>query len=334
MTKYFIHTTATLTVLMLLLFTHPARAQNSLTDMIGGIKDLASEYEIDTSLIRAPTPEEWQQFWRTAQTTLQSESLADLADFLPYAEMALAYLERAPEARPYADWLRQRMDYFSVADEIVKEERKAPGQPPVQPPKKPVSITPPSQPAKPAAVTPPPVVPPPVSSTKKSMDMDRWTKKLEGRPPPKLSAQYVPILKPIFRQSGVPDQLVWLAEVESSFDPQAKSPVGALGLYQFMPATAERFGLSLKPKDERMIPERSATAASKYLKFLHGRFGSWPLALAAYNAGEGRVGKLLTKHSANSFEGIADFLPAETRMYVPKISAVIKLREGVDLSHL
>lgn len=166
------------------------------------------------------------------------------------------------------------------------------------------------------------------------MSEDRWVKRMEKRPAPRNAAHLVPVLKPIFRQHGVPEQLVWLAEVESSFDPQAKSPVGALGLYQFMPATAERFGLSLKPKDQRTVPEHSATAAAKYLKFLHNKFGSWSLALAAYNAGEGRVGKLLSKHKADSFEGIADYLPAETRMYVPKVGAVVRIREGAELKNL
>lgn len=321
-------------LLLGLLWPVAGSSQPDLTDIINGISDLANEYEIDTSLIRAPTPQEWQQFWRLAQATLQSESLVDLAEFLPYAEVALAYLDRVPEARPYADWLRQRVDYLSFADEIVREEKAVATLPPAMPPSKPATITPPPKPVATVPAPKPPVLPATSSAGKKSMDVSRWMKKLEGRPPPKSSAQFVPLLKPIFRQEGVPEQLVWLAEVESSFDPLARSPVGALGLYQFMPATAERFGLSLKPKDERIVPERSAYAAAKYLKFLHGRFGSWPLALAAYNAGEGRVGKLLTRHQAGTFEEIAEHLPAETRMYVPKIDAVVQIREGVRLVSL
>jgi len=300
----------------------PARTQGRMSEVIGSLTEIAGGYEIDPSLLRTPTPEEWQQFWQMVNRILQSESLEDMAWLRPYASMALTYLDGVPEARPYADWLRQRLDYLLVAEEIIKEEPRAPVAPP---PKQPGTIAPP--PPKPA--------PPSAARNKqKSMDMDRWVKRMESRPPPKGAAAYVPLLKPIFKNEGVPVELVWLAEVESSFDPMARSPVGALGLYQFMPATAERFGLSLKPQDERTVPERSATAAAKYLKFLHGRFGSWPLALAAYNAGEGRVGRLLTTHNGKTFEDIADYLPAETRMYVPKMGAVVRVREGADLQRL
>ena len=86
-----------------------------------------------------------------------------------------------------------------------------------------------------------------------------------------------------------------MAEVESSLNPAARSPVGALGLFQLMPATARRFGLHTGFFDERKNPEKSARAAAQYLKFLYHTMGSWPLALAAYNAGEGRVGKLVKR---------------------------------------
>ncbi|HMP90200.1 MAG TPA: lytic transglycosylase domain-containing protein [Kiritimatiellia bacterium] len=290
--------------------------------IIDRIVGLASEYEIDPTLIRAPTSDELRQFWLLLNRTLESDSLEDLAWLRPYAGMALTYLDSVPEARPFAEWLRQRMDYLWVAEEIMQEERAA---------------APPPPPKKPDTIAPPPRQPAPPSATRvkqKSMDMDRWVKRMESRPAPAGAAVYVPRLKPVFQREGVPSQLVWLAEVESSFNPNARSPVGALGLYQFMPATAERFGLSLSPDDERLAPERSAAAAAKYLKFLHGRFGSWPLALAAYNAGEGRVGRLLNTHKAGTFEEIAEFLPAETRMYVPKVGAVLRVREGVELNRL
>jgi len=125
-----------------------------------------------------------------------------------------------------------------------------------------------------------------------------------------------------------------VAEVESSFKPNARSPAGAVGLYQLMPATAQAQGLSLKPSDQRLDPERSAEAAAKYLRYLYPKFKDWRLALAAYNAGEGRVEKLLQKHRATSFDGVAQHLPAETQMYVPKIEAVVLKREGVELAQL
>ena len=147
---------------------------------------------------------------------------------------------------------------------------------------------------------------------------------------PKNAKALVPALKDAFRSEGVPAPWVWLAEVESTMNPSAKSPVGAVGLYQFMVPTAQRFGLQTSPVDERLVPEKSAHAAAKYLKVLHKQFNSWPLALAAYNAGEGRVGRLLKSSSVKTFEGIESSLPVETQMYVPKVMATVALREGVD----
>ncbi len=141
-------------------------------------------------------------------------------------------------------------------------------------------------------------------------------------------------MKPIFAAQKVPPQLVWLAEVESSFDPRARSPVGAAGLYQLMPGTAKSLGLSLRPSDQRQQPDKSALAAAKYLRYLYDRFKDWPLALAAYNAGEGRIRSLLEQHKARTFDQIAIHLPVETQMYVPKLEATLRRREGVDLSQL
>jgi membrane-bound lytic murein transglycosylase D len=101
-----------------------------------------------------------------------------------------------------------------------------------------------------------------------------------------------------------------------------------------MPATAKRFGLSLWPRDQRYQPEPSATASAKYLKFLHDRFKDWRLALAAYNAGEGTVQKLLDRYKTDNYDAIAEHLPAETQMYVPRIEATIHQREGVSLEQL
>lgn len=121
-----------------------------------------------------------------------------------------------------------------------------------------------------------------------------------------------------------------MAEAESSLDPAARSPVGALGLFQLMPATARRFGLRTAIFDERKDPEKNARAAAQYLKRLYRQMGSWPLTLAAYNAGEGRVGKLIKTNKQATFDGIADDLPLETQMYVPKVMAIVSLREKTD----
>src|SRR5206468_2744142 len=143
---------------------------------------------------------------------------------------------------------------------------------------------------------------------------------------------YVSSLKPIFVNRKVPPELVWVAEVESSFDPRARSPAGAAGLFQLMPATARRYGLRTWPLDQRFKPEPSAGAAAQYLKYLHGHYNDWRLALAAYNAGEGTVDKLLARHKAKSYDDIARHLPAQTQLYVPRVEATLLRREGLKLS--
>jgi membrane-bound lytic murein transglycosylase D len=161
-----------------------------------------------------------------------------------------------------------------------------------------------------------------------------WSDITIVEPWPAEARSRVPGLKPIFREEGVPEELVWIAEVESSFDPRARSPAGAAGLYQLMPETARAQGLSTFPFDQRYRPEKNARASARYLHALHRRFKDWPLALAAYNAGETRVANLLSRHRAKTFSGIARYLPAETQMYVPRIDALLQRREGRSLARL
>ena len=133
----------------------------------------------------------------------------------------------------------------------------------------------------------------------------------------------------------MPPEQVWIAEVESSFDPRVRSPAGAAGLFQLMPATAQRYGLHTAwPWDQRLAPEPSARAAAHYLRDLHGEFKDWRLALAAYNAGEGTVQTLLQRRKVHSFDAIATGLPAETQMYVPRVEATLLRREGLKLAAL
>jgi membrane-bound lytic murein transglycosylase D len=167
-----------------------------------------------------------------------------------------------------------------------------------------------------------------------AMQKEIWEKRLKQRPPPPLAKTYVPKLKEIFTAEKLPPELVWVAEVESSFDPKALSPAGAAGIFQLMPATAKSLELSLFPRDERYQAEKNARASAKYFRRLYLRFGNWPLALAAYNAGETRVDKLLKQKKAKSFDGIACYLPAETQMYVPRIEATIQQREGVGFAKM
>lgn len=130
----------------------------------------------------------------------------------------------------------------------------------------------------------------------------------------------------------MPRELIYLAMIESNFNPTAKSHVGAVGMWQFMSSTARSFGLTVKGKtDERKDPVEATDAALKYLSELHDRFGSWYLAAAAYNSGAGTVSKALKKVTGKSqgtdedFFRILSSLPKETQEYVPKLIAAAKV---------
>ncbi len=161
-----------------------------------------------------------------------------------------------------------------------------------------------------------------------------WRRELARRSAPVRADEFIPRLKTVFADEGIPPQLAWVAEVESSFDPEAGSPAGARGLFQFMPRTAKQLGLDVEGQDERTSPDKCGRAAARYLGQLYRRFGDWALALAAYNAGEGRVGRLLRRHHAVTFDEIAAFLPPETQLYVPKVMATLTVRENIQLGAL
>ena len=141
-------------------------------------------------------------------------------------------------------------------------------------------------------------------------------------------------MKAIFREEGLPEALVWIAEVESQFDPVARSRAGAVGLFQLMPQTARRFGLRTWPVDERRNPAASARAAARYLATLYERFSDWSLVVAAYNAGESRVSRTLKRHGAVSYAEIARHVPAQTRSYVPRVLNIMADREGLETAAL
>jgi len=137
-------------------------------------------------------------------------------------------------------------------------------------------------------------------------------------------AAYRPMMERIFREEGVPTWLIGLGLVESGYNPQALSPKGALGIWQFMPATGERYGLRLTALgDERQHPEKSTRAAARYLRDLYVLFGDWELTLAAYNAGEGRVARVMRRTGIRAFRELAarGLLPTETIQYVPAVLA-------------
>jgi len=222
------------------------------------------------------------QFFREVQLRFQGDYVVDLAAIRQTAQTVLPLLESHEETEPYAAWLKAQMDYLDVANEI--------------------RLTIPAPKLETNQPAPPRTNPPP--QTERAI----WVRKISGRPWSAAAKEYVPQLKPIFAAQKIPPELVWVAEVESSFDRRAESPAGAAGLFQLMPDTAKRFGLSLWPRDQRFQTEASATASARYLKYLFDRFQDWRLALAAYNAGEGTVHKLLDRHKTRSYDDIAAHL--------------------------
>lgn len=144
--------------------------------------------------------------------------------------------------------------------------------------------------------------------------------------------QYASMITTKLDKRGMPHDLTYLAMIESEFNPNARSHVGAVGLWQFMSGTARRFGLKVgHGVDERKDPDAETDAALTYLSDLHKRFGSWYLAAAAYNSGEGTVERALKRVTGRTTGTDADFfkilpdLPRETQDYVPKLIASARI---------
>ncbi len=135
---------------------------------------------------------------------------------------------------------------------------------------------------------------------------------------------YFPLFEKVLAEQGLPDELKYLSIIESALVPQARSWVGAQGLWQFMPGTGRMFGLKINSYvDERMDPEKATVAACKYLKSLYKTFGDWELAIAAYNCGPGNIRKAQRRTGKFHFWDIYSRLPRETRSYLPQLVAMI-----------
>lgn len=162
--------------------------------------------------------------------------------------------------------------------------------------------------------------------------VNAWIERLTGKEKDTFSSQLArlerirPTIERIFSEQGVPAELSYLCLVESGARPDAVSPSGAVGYWQFMPDTARRFGLQVnRYVDERKNLEKSTLAAASYLKHLYAMFGDWYLAIAAYNAGEGTVMRLMQAHRLRSYwdidAGMA--IKYETIDFVPKYIATV-----------
>ncbi|HBX90756.1 MAG TPA: lytic transglycosylase [Alistipes sp.] len=137
-----------------------------------------------------------------------------------------------------------------------------------------------------------------------------------------MSQYYFPMIEEELIKAGLPIELRALPIIESALSPNAVSRAGAAGLWQFMPATGKMYGLEINSLvDERFDPRKATLAACRYLKDLYGIYHDWPLALAAYNCGPGNVNKAIARSGGRDFWSIYDYLPRETRGYVPAFIA-------------
>ena len=160
--------------------------------------------------------------------------------------------------------------------------------------------------------------------------VEHWISYFEGRGRKYMekylerSEYFIPYIRPILRQNGMPEDLVYLAMIESGFNNNAKSRARAVGPWQFISATGKRYGLMVNWwVDERRDTRKATLAAVEYLKDLYNLFQNWELAAAAYNAGEAKVARAINRYGSRDFWTLTRhrFLRPETRDYVPKIIA-------------
>jgi len=155
------------------------------------------------------------------------------------------------------------------------------------------------------------------------------------------SGRFIPMIHRIFEEEGIPKDLAQIALIESSFLTNARSPMKAHGIWQFMPRTGRAYGLTSNAiVDERSDPEKATRAAARYLSYLHGLFDDWYLAMAAYNAGEGKILRAMQRTGARDFWDLAATraIRPQTQNYVPAvIAATLIVRNpvhyGFDLEH-
>ncbi len=138
------------------------------------------------------------------------------------------------------------------------------------------------------------------------------------------ASRYEPLIRTTFQAEGLPEDLLYVAMIESSFRPSARSGARARGIWQFVPSTGHRFGLkSDRLVDERADPAKATLAAARFWKTLYNEYGDWHLAMAAYNSGEGRVSSAIRKTGIDDYWQLCsqNALPRETCNYVPGVIA-------------
>ena len=141
-------------------------------------------------------------------------------------------------------------------------------------------------------------------------------------------ARYLERLRKIVTKEGLPPSLALLPVIESSFQPHARGVANCIGLWQLGPDTARRFGLRVdEHRDDRLDPVLATRAAARYLRLLHDRYNDWPLALAAYNAGEGRIDRALVRRPNATLWDLADGhqVPRMSFDYVSRFLAVVRI---------
>lgn len=170
--------------------------------------------------------------------------------------------------------------------------------------------------------------------------VDKWINYFQGRGRKYMqqylsrSTKYLPMMKQVLRENGLPEDLVYIALIESGFSPRAHSHANAVGYWQFIRSTGKRFGLQVDTfTDERRDPVLSTRAAAQYFKALYELFNSWHLSMAAYNVGESRVKRAVTRYYTRDFWKLMKIrraFPAETKQYVPKFIAATLIAKNPE----
>lgn len=142
----------------------------------------------------------------------------------------------------------------------------------------------------------------------------------------KRANRYFPLIEPILKREGLPDDLKYLAVIESNLNPLAKSPAGAVGLWQFMPTTGKEYGLEVNNEvDERYHIEKETVAACRYLKQAYAKYGNWLCVAASYNAGQARISSQLKQQMAEQATDL--WLVEETSRYMFRLLAAKSVLE-------